>query len=239
MFLLNTSRPLFRNNPKLRQAVNFAVDRRAIAREARALAEHADRPVPARPAQPGYRDARIYPLKGPDLRRASALAEGRTRGGKAVLYTSNNPIDVAQAQILQRNLKAIGLELEIVQFPAAPCSSRSWRRSAISSTSAASAGAISPDPAFSHIFDGRTIGQAREPELLLLRLAEVQPAARPGVAASPDRAVPSLRRARRPALAGRCPGDPLSRLNALAFVSPRVGCVVMNPALDLTAVCLK
>jgi hypothetical protein len=27
--------------------------------------------------------------------------------------------------------------------------------------------------------------------------------------------------------------------NAWAFVSARIGCVVMNPAFDLTAVCLK
>ena len=33
MFVLNTSRPLFRNNVALRQAVNFAVDRRALLRE--------------------------------------------------------------------------------------------------------------------------------------------------------------------------------------------------------------
>jgi peptide/nickel transport system substrate-binding protein len=33
MFVLNTSGPLFRNNPKLRQAVNFAVDRRRLERE--------------------------------------------------------------------------------------------------------------------------------------------------------------------------------------------------------------
>ena len=33
MFVLNTSRPLFRNNPALRRAVNFAVDRSALARE--------------------------------------------------------------------------------------------------------------------------------------------------------------------------------------------------------------
>ena len=30
MFVLNTNRPLFKNNPKLRQALNFAVDRRAL-----------------------------------------------------------------------------------------------------------------------------------------------------------------------------------------------------------------
>ena len=33
MFAVNTSRPLFAKNPKLRQAVNFAVDRRALGRE--------------------------------------------------------------------------------------------------------------------------------------------------------------------------------------------------------------
>ena len=33
MFVLNTSGPLFKNNPKLRQAVNFAVDRGRLARE--------------------------------------------------------------------------------------------------------------------------------------------------------------------------------------------------------------
>ena len=35
------------------------------------------------------------------------------------------------------------------------------------------------------------------------------------------------------------PAIPFASLNAWAFVSARVGCVVMNPHLDLTAVCLK
>ena len=35
------------------------------------------------------------------------------------------------------------------------------------------------------------------------------------------------------------PAIPIANLNAIAFVSARVGCVVMNPYLDLTAVCLK
>jgi len=34
VFVINTSRPLFRNNVPLRQAVNFAVDREALVREA-------------------------------------------------------------------------------------------------------------------------------------------------------------------------------------------------------------
>ena len=51
------------------------------------------------------------------MAKARALAKGNLRSGKAVLYTIDHPCDVARAQILQRNLKAIGLELEIKQFP--------------------------------------------------------------------------------------------------------------------------
>ena len=64
LFVLNTSRPLFRKNPKLRQAVNFAVDRKAIAREAGLYAETPTDQF-LLPDTPGYVDERIYPRKGP------------------------------------------------------------------------------------------------------------------------------------------------------------------------------
>jgi peptide/nickel transport system substrate-binding protein len=116
MFVLNTSRPLFRNNAQLRRAVNFAVDRRALIREfGPAVGTPTDQYMP--PIFPGYREEKIYPLEGPELRTARRLAAGRTRAGKAVLYTCGNPTCVAQAQILERSLKAIGLELETVHFP--------------------------------------------------------------------------------------------------------------------------
>ncbi len=35
------------------------------------------------------------------------------------------------------------------------------------------------------------------------------------------------------------PAIPFAAINAWAFVSKRTGCVIMNPGLDLTAVCLK
>ena len=54
---------------------------------------------------PGYRDERIYPLKAPELETARRLAKGHTRGGKAVLYTPDIPVDVAQAQIIKANLE--------------------------------------------------------------------------------------------------------------------------------------
>jgi ABC-type transport system substrate-binding protein len=116
VFHLNTSRPLFGDNPKLRQAVNFAVDRKALAREAGLLAETPTDQY-LLPGCPCYREERIYPLKGPNLSRARALAKGHLRSRKAVLYTTTSTIDVAQAQILRQNLKQIGLEVEVKQFP--------------------------------------------------------------------------------------------------------------------------
>jgi ABC-type transport system substrate-binding protein len=131
MFVLNTSRPLFRNNVKLRRALNLAVDRAALARELG--------PYGATPTDQylRYRNARIYPLEGPDLRTARKLAEGRTRGGKAVLYTSTSLIDAALTQIVQQNLEAIGLDVEVKTFRSRS-SSRSWRRIGSSSISGGS-----------------------------------------------------------------------------------------------------
>ncbi len=116
LFVLNTSRPLFRKNPKLRQAVNFAVDRRALTRE---LGPYGGRATDQYllPVMPSFRDERIYPLKGPDLKKARALAKGNTRSGKAVLYTPSLSLPMAAAQIVQQNLKEIGLEVEIKAFP--------------------------------------------------------------------------------------------------------------------------
>ncbi len=64
-YALNSSRPLFRNNPKLRQAVNFAIDRSALRRAGSGPFESrlTDQYLP--PTVAGFREARIYPLSGP------------------------------------------------------------------------------------------------------------------------------------------------------------------------------
>ena len=105
-------RPLFRSNARLRQAVNFAVDRPALMRGRNG--RPTDQLLPA--GIPGFRDARIYPLAGLNLRKARALASGHLRSGKAVLYAMDIPTDQARSQILVRNLKAIGIDVEVKSF---------------------------------------------------------------------------------------------------------------------------
>lgn len=238
LFVLNTSRPLFRNNPKLRQAVNFAVDRKALTRELGPLAgTPTDKYLS--PSQPGYRDERIYPLKAPDLRRARALAEGRTRSGKAVLYTRSDPVDVAQAQVLQQNLKAIGLEVEIMQFPGTLIFEKLATEGTLFDIGRIAWG-HSADPFwFSGIFDGRTIGRPdninwsyfNSPKYNRL-FDEVSRLTGDERSRAYGELDVQLSRDAAPAI-------PIANLNEPTFVSARVGCVVVNPGLDLTAVCLK
>jgi ABC-type transport system substrate-binding protein len=238
MVVLNTSQPLFRNNPKLRQAVNFAVDRRALAREEGPLTETPTDQY-LLPGASGYRDQRIYPLDGPDLRTARKLAKGHTRGGKAVIYVSTALPDVVRGQILQRNLKAIGLELEIKQFPN-PVRFEKLATPGEPFDLARVRWFFSPDPGYlKDLFDGRTIGQPsfmnysyfNSPKYnrLLDRAQRLTGEERYRAYGELD---VQLSRDAAPAI-------PFAIFNESAFVSKRTGCVVMNPGIDLTAVCLK
>jgi peptide/nickel transport system substrate-binding protein len=116
MIALNSRRPLFRNNPELRRAVNFAIDRRALVallgNQTFSTADHF-----LTPAAPGYRHMRIYPPGG-DLKTARALAKGHTRSGTAVIYASEIfPSVLAGAKLIQTSLRTIGIRAQIKTFP--------------------------------------------------------------------------------------------------------------------------
>ena len=235
MFFLNTSRPLFRHNAKLRQAVNFAVDRKALVREFGPYAATAtDQFLP--PLMPGFRDVRIYPLDGPDLRKARALAAGRTRGGKAVLYIRSSPQDVAAAQVLRENLKKIGLRIEIKQFPFPVLVQK----------------AGTPGERFDLLLLG-WVAAYKDPHEFIGLFGDEDPAHNYSRFSSPaynrllDRAGRLSGTARYRAYGNldvrlardAAPAIPYAVYTAWSFVSKNVGCVVMNPFLDLTAVCLQ
>jgi peptide/nickel transport system substrate-binding protein len=117
--VLNTSGALFRNNAALRRAVNFALDRTEIARATPSgllSRTPTDQIMPRR--IPGWRDYHLYPLAGPDLRRARQLARGNLRGGRAVLWATpaaapGRSIWPAETQVVVTNLRAIGLDVEV------------------------------------------------------------------------------------------------------------------------------
>jgi ABC-type transport system substrate-binding protein len=97
--------------------VNFAIDRAALRRVGGGIHRSRLTDQYLLPGMPGFRDERIYPLAGPDLRRARALARGHTRSGKAVLYTVDSPVQLAAAQSIRRDLAKIGLDVQIKGIP--------------------------------------------------------------------------------------------------------------------------
>ena len=103
---LNAQRPLF-SDPRLRRAVNFALDRRAISDTYGW--PPADHYLP--PGMPGYRNAHLYPSGRPDLERARALARGR--GGRAVLDVCDIPYCTQWGRIIRSNLAEIGIDVVV------------------------------------------------------------------------------------------------------------------------------
>ena len=228
LFVLNTSRPLFRNNPKLRQAVNFAVDRKALTRSS-------DR-SPARPPTSTCR----RPRPG----RTSASTRSRTRpphGARA----RQGPHAEWQGRPLHDCASSGRPSRPGAGPPAEPRGDRPRGRDRAVLPGLAvfeklatgredfDIGRIawihSPDPSwFTDIFDGRTIGQPGNTNWSYFDSPTYnrhfdKPR---GYRA---RALPRLRRAGRPALAGAAPAIPFAVLNAITFVSARAGCVVMKP----------
>jgi ABC-type oligopeptide transport system substrate-binding subunit len=231
---LNTTRPLFRDNVPLRQAVSAAIDR--TAQSSGIAGRVTDQYLP--PTIPGFKNARIYPLRGPNLRRARSLARGHTRSGKANLYVVDAPESVASARLVKRDLEAIRLDVRVVALPHAAFTARISRRSEPVDIVLAQWAPDYVDPAgvLVPMFDGRFAGTTNqswldEPEVnrALRRASTLQGEARSRAFAELD---VKIARDYAPIAAVDYPNEP-------TFVSSRTGCVIVKPFLDLTAVCLK
>jgi peptide/nickel transport system substrate-binding protein/oligopeptide transport system substrate-binding protein len=236
----NVSRPVFRNNPRLRQAVNFALDRRALGRvlSGSPLLERLTDQYLA-PTIPGFRDADIYPLERPDLRRARKLARGNRRGGKVTLYAPDIPRPVAVAQLVKRQLAEIGLEVEVkpisasAYYPRLVAPDEPWDLA----LGAWGAAFIDPYTYINELFatpvslGGGNVGHFASPTYrrLMRQATRIRGPRRYRVYGELD-----VRLARDAA-----PSAAISFLSEPTLVSKRVGCIVLRPVLDLTAACLR
>jgi peptide/nickel transport system substrate-binding protein len=246
MFLFNTSRPPFRNNLRLRRAVNFLLDRGALAAStygSPALTP-TDQYIP--PGVPGFRDANVYPLRG-NLDRARDLARGQLPGTKAVVLVQNVPLEVEGAQRLKEQLRSIGLDVEIRP------------QSGHAATTAFLAGLTRPGAARQADWDmvyvlwTPNIPDPHEYLSLLLRAhvqgGEAQTRARAKLASAalaraarlPQGRARNLAYAEVDAVIARdiAPGAVMSVLNEATFVSEHVDCQVLRPGLDLAVACLR
>ena len=239
--VLNSSQRLFNNNPSLRQAVNFALERRALlaARGGAITGSLTDQYLPS--SMPGFVDADIYPLKRPNLTKAKALARGHTRSGRAMLYIKDTPVDVAQAQIIQRDLRPIGITVKIKKLPGPALFQQFFTPGSRYDMSVLGFGPDYWDPyaILNVLFDGRFIGtpfgfdiahfSSPKYNSLLEAASKLTGSAR---YAAYGRLDVDLVRNEAPMVA-------YESESVLTFVSKRTGCMVLRPDLDFAAVCLK
>ncbi len=114
-YTLNTHQPLF-SHRRLREAVNYAISRQALARLGDMHSTFPDQPIDhyLPPGIPGYRDIDLYPPT-PDLTKARRLAKGFA-GSTVVLYTCDRDACGDQAQVIKTDLAAIGLHVVVKTF---------------------------------------------------------------------------------------------------------------------------
>ena len=236
MFVLNTSRPLFKNNPSLRKAVNFAVDRKAVVREIGPLAGTATatcrRPSPVTerahlPAQRSRPSHGAQACQGPyAIRESRSLHNRPPRGrGSGAGPPAEPEGDRARGRdrafprpLFFEKLAGGGKDFDIGRI--------AWTHS--------------PDPSwFAGIFDGRTIGQAVNQNLSNFNSRRYNRLFDEASRLTGNERYRAYGKLDLQLSRDAAPAIPIANLNAVAFVSARVGCVVMNPYFDLTAVCLK
>ena len=236
-FALNARRPLFART-RMRQAVNEALDRRALAHrvfggDPGAPGRPTDQFIP--PGLPGFRDAAIYPLGGPDLERARRLAGDRRR--RAVLYTCNQRACVEQARAARRSLAAIGIDVDVKQFPReelkGACSSPGNR-----GTSPTPIGSsTSPTPRSSPTCSGWRPPRSRGASTTADSMRQLRAATR---LRDPDARVDAFAQLDAD-LARAGAGAPFATAVSTDFFSDRIGCQVERPisGMSLGALCVR
>jgi YVTN family beta-propeller protein len=241
---LNTSRPLFAN-ARLRRAVNYAINRRALTRFGGIFfatgplsATTTDQYLP--PAARGFRDVAIYPLEG-DLAKARRLAGGVRR--KVVLYTCTFSPCPQWAQVVKANLAAIGMTVEIRAFPLEDLFTRTTKRGEPWDIGLLTWSVDYPDPSdvLNYMFEGDYIGRAQaanwerfDDPVFNRRLRAAAELSGAGRYREYARLDADLARDAAPIVA-------FANENRIDLFSARMGCQLYHPVygMDLAVLCVK
>ena len=106
---MNMARPLFKTNTKLRQAVNYAVDRKSYVQQAGPFAGDPWTHL-FNPGVPGWTNANPYPKNAPNIAKARQLAGNLSNKNITVWYRSSGTTNPAQAQLVKRDLIRMGFQ---------------------------------------------------------------------------------------------------------------------------------
>ena len=246
MLAFNSSRPLFRNNPRLRRAVNFALDRHALRRDelrARSSARH--RPASAARRCRGSATRTSTRSGGTSHERGSSRA-ATCATAKAVLYMTE-PQPAADPGRAARRTSSSRRSASTSRSSRSPSTSRASNYLEKLTARGAQVGHRARP------LDSEHPGRARVPQpparvaALRRRVADSRSAR-----SSRARRWTGPLAFRRDGRANRAyaevdamlardvaPVAPLNVVHEATLVSDRVGCIVLRPVLDLAVACLK
>jgi ABC-type transport system substrate-binding protein len=185
------------------------------------------------PSAAGAADFHLYPVNGPDLRRAKRIA-GRVHA-TAITYTPNLSPWREEAQIVRRNLKPLGIDVQVKEFPIGDFFTRVTRRGEPFDLAVSGYSGF-PDPVLmlAALFErSSNISHFNDPEFnrKLHAVAKLSGAKRYRAA---SRLALELERDLVPAAA-------IATTASRDFFSARIGCQVYQPlwGMDLAALCLR
>lgn len=240
---------MFNKNSQLAKAVNYAVDRRAYLAQRGFLAgQKTNRILP--PGMAGVTRATqvlkgSYPVKAPNIKKAKQLAAGHTGDGKVLMWSPNTGAGPLQSQVVQYNLKQIGIDVSIKLLPRAQQFVTARNRSEATydiNWSAWGADWNDPFDFINILLDGTTIGPTANNNDAYYNNAKFNKAMQKASLITPG---PGRNAAYQALDATMMSQDPpwapmFNRLNR-HFVSSHLGCYVYNPVmnLDYAAACKK
>jgi peptide/nickel transport system substrate-binding protein len=242
---------LFNNNPNLAKAVNYAVDRRAYLSQRGFLAgARTNRILP--PGMAGVTKATEilrngYPIQvsSGTVKKAKSLATGHVGNGKAVMWAPNSGPGPLQAQIVQYDLKQIGVDVSIKLLPRAQQFTTARNRNEATydiNWSAWGADYNDPFDFINILLDGTTIGPTSNNNDAYYNNPkfnnQMHKAALITAGDNRDKAFDALDKAM---MAQDPPWGPMFNRTNRLFVSSHIGCFTYNPVfeVDLAALCKK
>jgi ABC-type oligopeptide transport system substrate-binding subunit len=243
---MNQDEPLFRDNDKLRQAVNWAIDRPQMVRQHGAKAGVVTSQILPY-GFPGHNPKAVYPVvasKSPNFTKGKALATGNLRGGNCRFWTFNTTFGPSVAQVVQYDLKQIGLNCEITPLDRVVETTKGGNRNTNDFDLLLNGwGQDYPDPYdfINILLDGSGIKPDNNVNLsyfnspkfnrLMAAAAKLSGAARYKAYAKLDHDL----------MAGPAPLAPYINTNARIFMSKRVGCYVYSQTYGsiLNAACVS
>jgi peptide/nickel transport system substrate-binding protein len=245
----NHERDLFKQggshgNVGLKKAINTALDRHALVIQRGAFSgKRTDQLLP--PLMPGFKDANLYPtVKQPNFKAASALAKGHTGNGKAVLYTFSSSYGPLWAQVVQFDLKQIGLDVEVQQFPRGVQFTKMETRGEQFDIGINGWGADYADPYdfLNVLLDGSKLQAANNVNISYLNYKDINGQLQQAASLAGKSRFDRYGNLDVQVMKDVAPYAPILNGNSRYFVSARLGCFTYQPVLavpNLAALCIK